>query len=540
MNPLENMEVLDAGASQPPVNPMPVMDNSQTVPASTGSPNNEPQEKTTFFLVYIFTFIILGIKSIAKYGTNAFNPGSVIDTTGQVGLSQSITKANEKAESRKTAIRSNPKYIRMKEELAQDLSSEMGQKLSEPVVYEYVVMDNNGKIHKNRFNGISKLDVNAFLVNEGYEVFSIKTNDKLNFLYGQSQILSTKMSVKDLIFWLTQLSTYLKAGIPLADAVRILANQMTHGKESAKNQIFNAIVYELSMGTAFSDALDKQGGVFPSLLINMLKAAEATGNLEETLDDMANYYSEIDSTRQQMKSAMTYPILVCVFAIGITVFILVYIVPQFVSIYESAGVALSGMTVFLIDLSAFLEKYILLIIMVIIIVVITFILIYKNVQPIRRSMQVFAMHMPIFGNVIIFNEITIFTKTFASLLKNNVFITESIDILSKITTNEIYIEIMFNTISNIARGEKISESFKDQWCVPDIAYFMIQTGESTGDLGNMMQKVSEYYGEQHKAMIESMKAFIEPVMIIFIAVVVGGILISVILPMFDLYSAISM
>ena len=99
---------------------------------------------------------------------------------------------------------------------------------------------------------------------------------------------------------------------------------------------------------------------------------------------------------------------------------------------------------------------------------------------------------------------------------------------------------MFNTISNIARGEKLSESLKDQWCVPDIAYFMIQTGESTGDLGNMMEKVSEYYGEQHKAMIESMKAFIEPVMIIFIAVVVGGILISVILPMFDLYSAISM
>ena len=99
---------------------------------------------------------------------------------------------------------------------------------------------------------------------------------------------------------------------------------------------------------------------------------------------------------------------------------------------------------------------------------------------------------------------------------------------------------MFNTIRNIARGDKISDSFKDQWAVPEIAYFMIQTGESTGDLANMMQKVSEYYAGLHKSMINSMKAFIEPAMIGFIAVVVGGILVAVIMPMFDLYENISM
>ena len=155
-------------------------------------------------------------------------------------------------------------------------------------------------------------------------------------------------------------------------------------------------------------------------------------------------------------------------------------------------------------------------------------------------MQELAMHLPLFGNIIIYNEITLFTKTFASLLKNNVYITESIDILSKVTSNEVYKEIMFNTISNIARGDKISESFKDQWAVPEIAYFMIQTGESTGDLANMMAKVSEYYGGLHKATINSMKSFIEPAMIGFIAVVVGGILVAVIMPMFDLYENISM
>ena len=348
------------------------------------------------------------------------------------------------------------------------------------------------------------------------------------------------MSTKDLIFWLTQLSTYLKAGIPLADAVRILSDQMTHGRENAKTQVFKAIVYELSMGTAFSKALEKQGNVFPALFINMLKAAEATGDLESTLDEMAQYYTESNATKQEMKSAMTYPLLVMTFAIGITVFILTYIVPKFVEIYDSAGVSLTALTQFLIDFSAFLNDYIVVILVVLVIVVVIIIVIYKNVKPVRRLMQVGFMHLPLFGKVVIYNEITLFTKTFASLLKNNVYITESIDILSKVTTNEVYKEIMFNTINNIARGEKISDSFKDQWAVPDIAYFMIQTGESTGDLANMMQKVSEYYGGLHKSMIDSMKAFIEPAMIAFVAVIVGGILVAVIMPMFDLYNSISM
>lgn len=519
-----------------------VSQNTNNTGNENNSDNNEPpKERPTFFINYIFIFIVLGTKLLLKEGTNAFNPNTLIENVSSTDGNVPLTKQNAEIEKKKERIRNNPKYVKMKENLANELASGgIGQKLTEPVLFQYTVMDPKGKVITGRFNGVSKLDVNSFLVNEGYEVFNIETNDMLNFIHGHSKIMSLKMSNKDLIFWLTQLSTYIKAGIPLADAVRILANQMGKGKESSKNQVFNAIVYELSMGTAFSEALDKQGNVFPSLLINMLKAAEATGDLESTLDEMADYYSEIEETKQQMKSAMTYPVLVLLFALGITVFILTYIVPQFVSIYDEAGVTLSPLTVFLIDLSAFLKNYLVVLIGVIALIVIAIVVIYKNVQPVRKQMQIFAMHVPVFGKIIIYNEITIFTKTFASLLRSNVFITESIDILSKITTNEIFKEIMYETIGNIAVGEKISASFKDKWCIPDVAYFMIQTGESTGDLANMMQKVSDYYGGLHKSMIGQMKAFIEPVMIILIAVIVGGILIAVILPMFDLYDKISM
>ena len=164
---------------------------------------------------------------------------------------------------------------------------------------------------------------------------------------------------------------------------------------------------------------------------------------------------------------------------------------------------------------------------------------YRNVKALKYSFQKFAMHLPLFGKIIIYNEMTIFTKTFSSLLKNNVFITDSIEILTKITNNEIYKEIMFNTINNIAIGEKISTSFKDNWAIPDVAYYMIVTGESTGELAEMMGKVSLYYQEEHKNIINSLKSVIEPVMIIFLAIIVGGVVLSVIIPMFSLYGQIS-
>jgi type IV pilus assembly protein PilC len=150
------------------------------------------------------------------------------------------------------------------------------------------------------------------------------------------------------------------------------------------------------------------------------------------------------------------------------------------------------------------------------------------------------MKLPVIGNIVIYNEMTIFAKTFASLLKNNVDITQSIDILSKITDNEVYKNIMVRTIDNITKGDKISEAFKNQWAVPDVAYYMIVTGESTGQLAEMMSMVSSYYQEQHHNLIANLKSFIEPVMIVLLAVVVGGIILAVIIPMFNMYEQISM
>ena len=157
------------------------------------------------------------------------------------------------------------------------------------------------------------------------------------------------MKYKDLVFFLTQLSTYVKSGIPLAESINILENQ-TNSKY-IKN-VFKRISYELNTGAAFSDALAKQEGVFPKLLINMLKTSELTGNLTEALDDMAAYYKTVDTNRKQIISALTYPSVVLIFAMGVLTFLLIYIVPKFQDIFNQLGSELPSITRALISISS--------------------------------------------------------------------------------------------------------------------------------------------------------------------------------------------
>ena len=154
-------------------------------------------------------------------------------------------------------------------------------------------------------------------------------------------------------------------------------------------------------------------------------------------------------------------------------------------------------------------------------------------------MQHIFMKLPVVGNLIIYKEISLFARTFATLNKNNVLLTDSIDILGKITSNEIYKSIMYRTINNLLKGEKMSETFKDNWAVPQVAYYMILTGESTGELATMLDKVGDYYQKMQKNSVNMIKTFIEPIMIIFLAVIVGFILIAIVVPMFGMYSTLS-
>lgn len=435
-----------------------------------------------------------------------------------------------------TIVKNQRNHKEMKKEvLLMNFEEDDIAKSDKKQTYIYEAKDRDGKYIKGKFDAFSKVDVHSFLLNEGYEVYSIKTSAWINFLYGSSSVASDKYSKKELIFFLTQLSTYLKSGISLIDSIRIFAKQE---RKSSKQKILQSIVYELVMGESFSDALEKQGKAFPRLLVNMVKTAEMTGELPETLDDMADYYTTLEKTRKQMISAMMYPSIIFVMSVAIMTFIMLYVVPQFVDIYADIGADIPWITKLVIDISNFLGKNYLYVFGGIAIFVAAFILLYKRIKLFRTIVQYITMHIPVFGKIIIYNEVTTFTKTFASLLNHNVFITDSMEILSKITNNEIYKAIIYDTMTNLSKGESISVSFSNHWAFPVVAYEMLLTGERTGELGKMMSKVSAFYQEQHANLITQMKSFIEPIMIALLAFLVGGLLLAVVIPMFSLYNQI--
>lgn len=410
------------------------------------------------------------------------------------------------------------------------------KKSNEKLLYEYVAKDPEGNIVKNYAEAFSRVEVHSYLLSEGYEVYSIKTNWWIRFLHAQSVGNKTKIKTKDLIFLLTQLSTYLKAGITLVEALRILSRQY---KKKSYQRIFKAVVYDLTMGDNLSDAMDKQGVAFPRLLINMVKTAEMTGELPEVLDDMVDYYTEMEQTRKQMISALTYPSLVFVFAVAVITFMLVFIIPRFTEIYTTMdGVQIPAFTLFIMGVSDFLRNNSIWILLAIIVISIVFIVLYKNIRGFRTVVQWVMMHIPVIGDTLIYNEVTNFTKTFSSLLAHSVFITDSMDILVKITNNEIYKMMIYDTVANLAKGEKISKAFKDHWAFPLPAYEMLVTGETTGELPEMMRKVSNYYQMLHKDSVNRIKTFIEPILTVFLTVIVGAIILAIVIPMFGMYNSI--
>ena len=294
--------------------------------------------------------------------------------------------------------------------------------------FKYHAKNENNKKVRGFFNAESIEDCKRFLEIQGYTDIVIEPRKS----YDIEIVLSKKVKVADLAFDLTQLSTYIKAGIPLVEGVTILSKQ---ARSPASKNAYELLVYDLLKGYSLSAAMEKQEKAFPKLLINMIKSAEMTGDLPTILDDMADYYEDVLQTRKAMKSAMTYPAIVLVLAVAVLAFMLIALVPQFISLYESNGATLPSITLTVIAASNFMQNYYIHLIIGIILFGLIFFILYKKVFIFRKYVQIIIMKMPAFGNIIIYNEVYNLTKTFSSLINHGVFITDSMEILSQITNN---------------------------------------------------------------------------------------------------------
>ena len=398
------------------------------------------------------------------------------------------------------------------------------------MTFKYRVQNKKGQKFYGYLDAYDRENVISYLKNDGYMVLEVEKQSKLKAL----ELASPKLKDSEIAFMLTQLSTYLKAGISLVDAMRILEKQSV---KPTKKRVYSNIIYELSKGENLSKALESQNNVFPIFLINMIKTSELTGDLIGILDDMQKYYDTKDKNKKQVINSMTYPAVLFGFSIIVLVFILTYVLPSFVTLFDTSDATLPTFTKIVLGLSTFLTAHKWGILITLIIIVLGLKLLYQYVTKARKMMQILAMKLPLFGKVIIYSEVTMFTKTFASLLNHNVFITDSISVLETVSKNEVFKDVVKGSLDNLSKGESISSAFEDSWVFPSVAYEMLVTGENTGKLGMMMKYVSDYYEDLNSNLLKRLNSFIEPLLILFIAVIVGIVVISVIVPMFSFYGS---
>jgi type IV pilus assembly protein PilC len=331
-----------------------------------------------------------------------------------------------------------------------------------------------------------------------------------------------------------QFATMISAGLPMVQCLEILGTQM----ESAElRSVVTKVKESVQAGATLSEALGKHKKAFDDLYVNMVEAGEVGGALDTILVRLAQYREKADKLARKVKGAMVYPIVVMIVAIGVTFAMLRYIVPVFAKMFAGLGAELPGPTKVVLGISHFLRDQTLLLLLLMVVVIVGFKLFVRNPNG-RLSWDRFKLRMPILGPLIRKAAISRFTRTLATLLSSGVSILDALNITAKTAGNMVLQKAIKKSMLSIAEGETITQPLKESGVFPPMVTQMISVGEKTGGMDEMLGKIADFYDDEVDAAVAALTSIIEPVIIVFMGAVIGGILIAMYLPMFDIIGKI--
>lgn len=343
-----------------------------------------------------------------------------------------------------------------------------------------------------------------------------------------------KIKLDDLVMFARQLATMVDAGITLVAALDILGEQMD-------NKTFGGIILnvrnDVETGSSLSAALGKHKKIFSALFVNMVRAGESSGMLDEILDRLSEYLEKTSSLQKKVQSAMVYPAIVSGMALGITALLLLKVVPIFKVIFEGFGAKLPAPTAFLISLSDGLQKYFLLIVLVgggLAYAIMR----YINTDKGRLKFDGMMLKLPVFGILLKKVAISKFTRTLSTLIKAGVPILSALEIVGKTSGNKVVEMAIENTRTNVREGESIAEPLAKSKIFPPMVTRMVSVGEQAGELEKMLSKIADFYDEQVDASVGALTSMIEPFIIAFLGIVIGSIVICMFLPIFKLTTVV--
>ena len=397
--------------------------------------------------------------------------------------------------------------------------------------YFYIVADKAGKEKRGKMEANNRDAAKELLKKDGYVILSLEEQSQqfdMNFTFGR------KLKPRDLSVFCRQFVSILEAGVAMKEALAMLEEQ-TENKTLKKS--IAEVLTNIEKGNSLADAMRGESHVFPPMLINMVEAGESSGNLEMAFSRMAEQFEKEAKLKATVRKATVYPIVLIFACIGVIGVMLLYVIPIFIDMFKEIDMEMPAFTMFVMGLSEWAGTHVYIIVGAAVAIFAAYQAYYRT-EGGRKNIDKIKMKMPLFGQLVVKSNCSRFARTASTLLAAGVPMIDCLDIVSRIVNNIHYSMAIQNAREEVMKGIPLSEPLRDAGIFPPMVYHMTGIGEETGNIEQMLNKLADYYDEEVEITTQTILAAMEPLTIVFMAVVVGSLVIASILPIAVMYEGL--
>ena len=398
--------------------------------------------------------------------------------------------------------------------------------MAESAIFLWEGTDKQGKKTKGEITSASPAIARAELRRQGIVARKVKKKSK-----GFSLSAGGSAKPADIALFTRQMATMMRAGVPLVQAFDIVADGLDKPKVS---ELVRAVRNDVAGGSSFASALRKHPLYFDDLFCNLVDAGEQSGSLETMLDRIATYKEKTESLKAKVKKAMTYPIAVLMVAFIVSGILLIKVVPQFQDVFRGFGAELPAFTQFVINISEFTQSYWLFIVVGVGASIAGFMAARKRSKKMREALDRLALKTPIAGSIIEKSSVARYARTLSTTFAAGVPLVEALNSVAGATGNSVYVEAVYKIRDDVSTGQQLNFSMKSTGVFPNMIIQMVAIGEEAGALDDMLDKSASYYEEQVDNAVDNLTALMEPMIMAVLGVLVGGLIIAMYLPIFQL------
>lgn len=398
--------------------------------------------------------------------------------------------------------------------------------------FSYVAVDKRGKEKRGSLEAETRERALEQLKAEGLIPVSVREQGALNKEIDFS--IGKKVKPRDLSVFCRQFVSITQAGVPMKEALQMLSEQT---ENKWLKRAISEVLLNVEKGNTLADSMRSQPDIFPPMLVNMVEAGEQSGSLEMAFSRMAVHFEKEAKLKATIKKATIYPIILVIAAIGVIAVMLLFVIPIFIDMFADLDIEMPALTMFVMNSSKWMTSHWYVLLAIIVGVVVAYKLIYKTTQG-RLTIDRIKMKMPLFGKLTVKTACSQFARTMSTLLMSGISTIDALETTSKIVNNIHYTNAMLKAREEVMKGIPLSEPLEASGIFPPMVYHMTGIGEETGNVEEMLEKMADYYDEEVEMTTQSVLAAMEPIIILFMALIIGTLVIAVISPIASMYSGL--